>query len=72
MMSVFVYMCVCLCVRMHVCVGGVSYGVKDYFELLILLIPKFLDYRHLPLHLAYALLGMDPRPLCMIGKLASY
>lgn len=64
--------CVCVCACVLACVGGVYYGVKDYFELLILLIPKCWEYRHLPLHLAYALLGMDPRPLCVIGKHASY
>jgi hypothetical protein len=39
-------------------------------ELLILLfpLPKYLNDRHVPPHLVYAVLGIEPRALCVLGQ----
>lgn len=44
--------------------------VKDTFKRLILLplCPDCRDYRHVPAHLVSAVLGIEPRAPCMLGR----
>lgn len=61
----------CFETRVHVSQVGLKlYVVKDGPERLILLSPpsKSWFYRPVPPYTVYAVLGIKPKPLCMLGR----